>query len=102
VLAAWEHASKRATEYESRMKGALQSRQKWKAALVEVVLAHEETPTGECKCGARRYPCFTVAKLERTNRGIARQVEQLGTLSDRELERELYPETAWQDWDEDF
>jgi hypothetical protein len=93
----WQFARQKATEMENRMKHALQSRQKWKAALAEVILAHEQRPNG-CSCGAQSYPCLTLRKLEEVNRGIARQVERLGTLSDADLERELYPDRPCVDY----
>jgi hypothetical protein len=92
VRAAWEFAAKKASEYEERMKAALGSRRRWKAALAEVVLAHEEVGDHKCSCGAKAYPCFTVKQLEQANRGIAREVERLGALSDEALDRELYPD----------
>lgn len=95
---AFEYASKSASENEARMKQAYRSRQKWKAALAEVVLAHHPSK-GRCKCGAEKYPCLTVRRLEQANRGIARAVEQLAMLSDRELERELYPDEPWRQVD---
>jgi hypothetical protein len=72
------------------MKAALQSRDKWRRALVEVALAHEPTERGGCCCGATKYPCVTRRQLEIVNLGIAKQVERLEGLSDKELEQVLY------------
>jgi len=93
--ARWQYASQRATEYASRMKMAFESRQKWKAALVEIALGHELTNEGNCACGASESPCATIRMLEYANRGIARQVERLTSLSREELERELYADEPW-------
>jgi hypothetical protein len=92
----WEFAARKANDYEQRMKGALRSRDGWKAALVEVMLAHDQSKDG-CTCGAKVYPCFTVKKLEEANPGIARRVEFLGTLNDKDRNRELYrdDDDAW-------
>jgi hypothetical protein len=81
------HASTKATENEGKMKSAYVSRQKWKAALVEVALGHEPTADGKCACGAKESPCATMRLLEYANRGISRQVERLATLSRKELDQ---------------
>jgi len=84
-----------ATDSEHRMKAALHSRDSWRGALVAVALAHEEAGSGRCKCGAKAFPCFTLKTLEQTNRGIARQVERFGAMSDADRERELYRDDHW-------
>jgi hypothetical protein len=89
------YASDKATEYEGRMKSAYVSRQKWKAALVEVAIGHEQTADGKCTCGAKESPCATMRLLEYANKGISRQVERLTTLSREELDHELYPDEPW-------
>ncbi len=84
---AWNFQS----QYHDRMKSALHSRDNWKAALAEVLLAHEEAADGNCKvCHEKEFPCSTWRKLERVNRGIHREVETLAALDDDELSRELY------------
>lgn len=93
-LAAWTAAA----DFENRMKAALHSRDSWRGALVEVALAHDEAGSGRCKCGAKTFPCFTLKALEQANRGIARQVERFGTMSDEDRERELY---RYDHWDHD-
>jgi len=96
----WYLAAKsKATEYETRMKSAYESRQKWKAALVEIAIGHEPTDDGRCLCGAKEYPCATVRLLEYANKGISRQVERLAALPREELDRELYREEPWRNAD---
>lgn len=82
--------SQKVGEYDIRMRSALGSRDKWKRALVEVILAHEPLDDGGCCCGAERFPCVTRRQLEDSNRGIARQVETLEGMSLEELEKFLY------------
>ncbi len=41
------------------------------------------------------FPCPTWAKLDRFSRGIAREVEKFGYLSDEELHREPYGDDRW-------
>jgi hypothetical protein len=85
--AAWHHQG----HFEGRMKSAMHSRDRWKAALAEVVLTHEETEDGSCKaCHEQTFPCGTWRKLEEANRGIHRKVEALWGLPEDELERALY------------
>ena len=88
-------AASKATEYEDKMKSAFKSRQKWKAALIEVAIGHELTDKGKCTCGTSESPCATMRLLEYANKGIARQVERLTTLSREELDRELYRDEPW-------
>lgn len=66
------------------------SRDKWRAALVEVMAAHDEGPTGGCRCGAKVYPCLTWKTLERANRGVTRQVEDFLAMPDDERDVALY------------
>jgi hypothetical protein len=88
-------ASKRATEYEKRMKAAYEGRQKWKAALVEIAVDHEPVDGGKCMCGANESPCATIRLLEFHNKGIARVVERLTTLTRKQLDLELYGDEPW-------
>lgn len=78
-------AAEHATQYESRMKSALRSRDLWRAALVRALQVHQRTGDGRCACGLAGYPCPTVTTLEEANQGIARQVERFLTLDDDEL-----------------
>lgn len=70
---------------------AYESRAKWRAALAEVVLDHDEGPDGLCWCG-HTLPCRTWLKLDEANRGIHRQVEKWSSWSDVRLEEFLYGE----------
>lgn len=88
-------ATKAANDYEQRMKDAYSSRQKWKRALVEIVVWHEQTEELSCACGAPRWPCMTLRLLEDSNRGIHRAVEALTGLSPEALERELNKHEPW-------
>jgi hypothetical protein len=101
MLHAYRAEADAAGEFEGRMKAALRSRDSWRGALVETALAHEELGTGGCRCGAREFPCFTLNKLEATNRGIARRVETFGAMTDDERDAELYPLGHW-DHDEGY
>jgi hypothetical protein len=95
IKARFEVAATKASEYEVRMKSAYESRQKWKAALVEIAVGHEAAQGGKCTCGASESPCATMRLLEYYNKGISRQVEWLTGLSREELDRQLYPDEPW-------
>jgi hypothetical protein len=87
----------------ARMKDvAYESRAKWRAALAEVVLDHDEGPDGVCWCG-EKIPCRTWRKLEETNKGIHRQVEKWASWDDKRLEEFLGEERSTHDYviDED-
>jgi hypothetical protein len=86
----WEAEMALTEDLRNRMRMGYASRDRWKAALVRVILAHEATGTG-CRCGAKSFPCSTVHRLEEVNKGIAREVERLGTLSEEDLQMELAP-----------
>jgi hypothetical protein len=95
---AWEHAAESA-----RMKDvAYESRAKWRAALAEVVLDHDEGPDGLCWCG-EKTPCRTWRKLAEANTGIHRQVEKWASWDDKRLEEFLREERRPRDYviDED-
>lgn len=68
---------------------AYESRAKWRAALVEVVLDHDEGPDGLCWCG-ETVPCRTWRKLDEANKGIHRQVEKWSSWNEDRLEDFLY------------
>jgi len=89
------YVSAKATEYETKMKSAFVSRQKWRAALVEIAVGHEPTGGGRCICGANEFPCATIRLLEYHNKGISREVERFTTLSREELDRQLYRDEPW-------
>lgn len=71
---------------------AYDSRAKWRAAVAEVVLDHDEGPDGLCWCG-HALPCRTWMKLDEANRGIHRQVEKWSSWSEARLEEFLYGES---------
>ncbi|HEY8651884.1 MAG TPA: hypothetical protein VIL87_02150 [Dermatophilaceae bacterium] len=81
---AWEHAGESSREKDV----AYQSRSKWRAALAEVVLDHDEGPDGLCWCG-EKIPCRTWRKLDEANKGIHRQVEKWASWDDKRLEEFL-------------
>jgi hypothetical protein len=72
---------------------AYAARSKWRNALVDVVLDHDEGPDGLCWCG-HKYPCRTWQTLQQANRGIHRQVEVWASWSDERLEEFLYGEAS--------
>ena len=84
---AWEHAG----ESFKLKNAAYESRAKWRAAVAEVVLDHDEGPDGLCWCG-ETIPCRTWRKLDEANKGIHRQVEKWSSWSDQRLEEYLYGE----------
>lgn len=69
-----------------------ESRAKWRAALAEVVLDHEEGPDGLCWCG-HAMPCRTWRKLDDANKGIHRQIEKWSSWSEQRLDEFLYGES---------
>ena len=80
-----------AQQYHEHRQVAYESRAKWRAALAEVVLDHEEVPDGLCWCG-HTIPCRTWLKLDEANRGIHRQVEKWSSWSEARLDDFLYGE----------
>lgn len=89
VLADRAYASA-AQAHEEKLQ-AYRSRTKWNRALAEVVLDHEPDEEGNCWCGGS-YPCRTWRKLESASKGIHKQVEDWGAMSDDQRERVLYGE----------
>jgi hypothetical protein len=70
---------------------AYAKRNKWMAALVEVVVAHGPDEEGDgCSCGAPEYPCVTRRHLRHVNRGIYYRCEELEALNEDEFNRILY------------
>lgn len=62
---------------------AYESRDKWRDALLFVVEEHERR-AGRCSCGSA-WPCLTIKSLDRTNKGIARSIEETLLAKDREV-----------------
>ncbi len=85
-----EKAHKQVADSYKEKADAYAARNRWRAALVRVVLDHEplDDGSGECWCGGI-YPCRTWQRLEQVNKGLHRQVEQLAALPPGELENEL-------------
>lgn len=84
-----------AGKYYDDMKRAYESRQKWKIALVDIALGHEKADEGKCSCGANKFPCVTMRALEQSNRGIARQIDRLSSLTPEQLDWELHRDDPW-------
>lgn len=84
-----DNAYQRVQEMSRERDQAYESRAKWRNALVEVVLDHDEGPGGVCWCGDK-YPCRTWKALFEANRGIHTQVEKWASWSDQRLEDYLY------------
>jgi hypothetical protein len=83
--AAWHQQSR----YEGRMKSAMDSRDTWKIALAEVMLAHEEADDGICKaCRETAFPCSTWRKLDEANPGIHRRIEALWAMNRHERDHD--------------
>lgn len=80
-----------AAESDAFKRIAYESRAKWRAALVEVVLDHDEDQGGLCWCGDA-LPCRTWRMLEEANKGIHRNVERWASWSDKRLDEFLYGE----------
>lgn len=84
-----ERARELVKKYNNEKEAAYNSRLKWMRAVVEVVLDHEEGPSGACWCGDS-FPCRTWQKLERANPGIHRQVEKWASYKEEQLDEVLY------------
>lgn len=94
----YEQVGAKATSYETRMKSALASRDKWRQMLIEVMLGHEPEKGG-CCCGAPVFPCGTRRQVEMSNRGIYRQIEQFEGMHHDELLEVMYGDPdALPDW----
>lgn len=89
VQAAYSDMWQKAEEYRAGRSAGYRSRNSWRAALVDVIDAHEERPAGRCTCGLT-FPCPTLRALSQANRGIALQVEGFLALKDREREEALW------------
>jgi hypothetical protein len=94
VAQAWakvESYRDRANELAREKDDAYSKRNKWMAALVEVMVAHgpDEESDG-CSCGSPEYPCVTRRHLRHVNRGIFNRCEELEALPEAEFNRVLY------------
>jgi hypothetical protein len=66
------------------------TRDAWRRAMVETVLAHVPGPGGKCTCGGGKYPCFTRKSVEKGSPGIRKEIERFEAMSEDEFERQLY------------
>lgn len=82
---------------------AYAKRNKWMAALVEIVVAHGPADEGDgCSCGAPEFPCVTRRHLRHANKGIYERCEDLEQMNEAEFNRVLYGRdyTFFKDWDD--
>jgi len=78
-------------------------RNKWMAALVEIVVAHGPADEGDgCACGASDFPCVTRRHLRHVNKGIYSRCEELEQMNEDEFNKVLYGRdyTFFKDWDD--
>lgn len=78
-------------------------RNKWMAALVEIVVAHGTADEGDgCACGAPDFPCVTRRHLRHVNKGIYNRCEELEQMNEDEFNRVLYGRdyTFFEGWDD--
>jgi hypothetical protein len=82
---------------------AYAKRDKWMAALVEIVVAHGPAEEHDgCACGAEEFPCVTRRHLRMVNRGIYNRCEELEAMNEDQFNRILYGTdyTFFKDWDD--
>ena len=82
---------------------AYAKRNKWMAALVEIVVAHgPDDEDGGCVCGSEDFPCVTRRHLRHVNKGIYNRCEELEQLNERDFNRVLYGADYgfFKDWDD--
>lgn len=82
---------------------AYSKRNKWMAALVEVVVAHgPDDESDGCTCGSPEYPCLTRRHLRHVNRGIYNRCEELEQMNEDEFNRVLYGRDYkfFEEWDD--
>jgi hypothetical protein len=82
---------------------AYAKRNKWMAALVEIVVAHGPSDEGDgCTCGAPDFPCVTRRHLRHVNRGIYDRCGELEAMSEEDFNRVLYGTdySFFKDWDD--
>lgn len=75
-----------ADEAHQEKQRAYEKRLLWMRALARVVLDHEPDQEGKCWCGDV-YPCRTWRTLQRTSKGIHKQMEKWGSMPEEQLER---------------
>lgn len=94
-----ESASKLSKERDE----AYVKRNKWMAALVEIVVAHGPAENDDgCVCGAPEFPCVTRRHLRHVNRGIYERCEELEAMNEDQFNRVLYgTDLSWfREWDD--
>lgn len=82
---------------------AYAKRNKWMAALVEIVVAHGPAEDHDgCECGSPEFPCVTRRHLRDVNRGIYKRCEELEGMSEHEFNKILYGTdyTFFTEWDD--
>lgn len=82
---------------------AYEKRNKWMAALVEIVVAHGPDDEGDgCMCGSPEFPCLTRRHLRDVNRGIYNRCEELEGMNEDEFNKVLYgiDFAFFKDWDD--
>ncbi len=82
---------------------AYAKRNKWMAALVEIVVAHAPDEESEgCVCGSAEWPCVTRRHLHTVNVGIHKRVEELEAMPQDERDRILYDQdySFFKRWDD--
>lgn len=82
---------------------AYAKRNKWMAALVEIVVAHAPSDEGGgCACGAPEFPCVTRRHLRHVNKGIYERCEELESMNEDQFNRILYgvDYAFFKDWDD--
>jgi hypothetical protein len=93
----------KATEMYEEKQEAFQTRNRWRRAVVELVLAHgvgesESGDSGLCECG-EPFPCSVRRLLASINPGVASQVERFEEMHPHQREKELNGE-RWTQEDE--
>jgi Zn-finger nucleic acid-binding protein len=82
---------------------AYTKRNKWMAALVEIVVAHGPADDGDgCACGSPEFPCVTRRHLRHVNKGIYNRCEELEQMNEADFNRVLYGRdyAFFQDWED--
>ena len=82
---------------------AYAKRNKWMAALVEIVVANAPDEESEgCVCGSAEWPCVTRRHLHTVNVGIHKRVEELEAMPQDERDRILYDQdySFFKRWDD--
>ncbi len=82
---------------------AYSKRNKWMAALVEIVVAHGPDEEGDgCACGSLEFPCLTRRHLREVNRGIFDRCEELEAMNEDQFNKVLYgiDYSFFREWDD--